>query len=219
VDPSFIGAYLPMKREVGTGFKAEWETSHFSRGFPISWTDRTVKSGEILQKISQAGFGVRFTPPVNGYAMAERAQKYGMLFFVLVFAVFFLFEITAAVRIHPFQYAMVGAALSLFFLSFLALMEFWPVGPAYAVAAAACTLLISAYAWNFLRTGARTLVIGGGLGATYGYLYFVLKSQDFALVAGTVALFAMLALVMFCTRKINWYELELNAPTVTPGGR
>jgi inner membrane protein len=79
--------------------------------------------------------------------------------------------------------------------------------------------MISAYAWNFLRTGARTLVIGGGLGATYGYLYFVLKSQDYALVAGTVALFAMLALVMFCTRKINWYELELSAPPLTPGGR
>jgi inner membrane protein len=52
-------------------------------------------------------------------------------------------------------------------------------------------------------------VIGGGLSATYGYLYFVLKSQDYALLAGTLALFATLALVMFCTRRINWYELEL----------
>ncbi|HET7536372.1 MAG TPA: inner membrane CreD family protein, partial [Candidatus Didemnitutus sp.] len=73
-----------------------------------------------------------------------------------------------------------------------------------------CTLLVSLYAWSFLRTGWRTLVIGGGLGATYGYLYFVLKSQDYALIAGTVALFAALALVMFCTRRINWYSLEMN---------
>jgi inner membrane protein involved in colicin E2 resistance len=29
-------------------------------------------------------------------------------------------------------------------------------------------------------------------------------------VAGTLALFAALALVMFCTRRINWYELDAN---------
>jgi inner membrane protein len=104
---------------------------------------------------------------------------------------------------------MVGAALCLFFLGFLALSEFWPVAPAYGVAAGACTLLVTVYSWNFLHTGRRTLVIGGGLSATYGYLYFVLKSQDYALLAGTLALFATLALVMFCTRRINWYELEL----------
>ena len=160
-----------------------------------------------------AGCGVNFAQPVDGYSMAERAQKYGVLFFVLIFAVFFLFEITAALQIHPLQYAMVGAALCLFFLAFLALSEFWTTGAAYAAAAAACTLMIAGYSWSFLQTGRRTLIIGGGLAATYGYLYFVLKSQDYALVAGTVALFAALALVMFCTRRINWYSLEMNAVT------
>jgi len=219
-DPSFIGAYLPVNRTVGAaGFKAGWETSHFSRGFPANWTDRLCKSEEIREKINQAGFGVRFAQPMGGYGMAERAQKYGVLFFVLVFAVFFLFEITAGVKIHPLQYAMVGAALCLFFLGFLALTEFWPIARSYGVAAGACTVLVSAYAWSFLHTGLRTLVIGGGLGATYGYLYFVLKSQDYALVAGTVALFAALALVMFCTRKINWYSLEMNAAPGAAGGR
>lgn len=70
-----------------------------------------------------------------------------------------------------------------------------------------------------MKTGRRTLVIGGGLGATYGYLYFVLKSQDYALVAGTLALFAVLALVMFCTRRINWYQLEPGVAGSTPTER
>ena len=216
-DPSFGGAYLPAKREVGPGgFSAEWETSHFSRGFGQSWISRAPDSGEMTKKFAAAAFGVRFAQPVAGYSMAERAQKYGVLFFVLVFAVFFLFEVTSpTLKIHPLQYAMVGAALALFFLGFLALSEFWTTGLAYGAAAAVCTLLVSLYAWSFLQTGARTFVIGGGLGATYGYLYFVLKSQDYALVAGTVALFAALALVMFCTRKINWYSLEMNAPAAT----
>jgi inner membrane protein len=151
--------------------------------------------------------------------MAGRAQKYGVLFFVLVFTVFFLFEITAALRIHPLQYTLVGAALCLFFLGFLALSEFWPTGWAYTAAAAGCTALVSLYAWSFLKTGRRTLVITGGLGATYGYLYFVLKSQDYALVAGTAALFAALALVMACTRRINWYELGVPGTPNAGDGR
>ena len=209
-DPSFGGAYLPVRREVGpAGFTAEWEIAHFSRGFPQSWTKRGTNLTELAQKIEAAGFGVTFAQPVDGYRLAERAQKYGLLFFVLVFAVFFLFEVTSpGLKIHPLQYAMVGAALALFFLGFLALSEFCSTGIAYAAAAALCTVLVSLYAWSFLRTGLRTLIIGGGLGATYGYLYFVLKSQDYALVAGTAALFAALAGVMFFTRHVDWSSPE-----------
>ena len=209
-DPSFGGAYLPVSRQVAAGgFKAAWQISHFSRGFPQSWTSRLTNHQEMTAKIGAASFGVTFAQPVDGYRLAERAQKYGLLFFVLVFAVFFLFEITAALRIHPLQYAMVGAALCLFFLGFLALSEFMATSLAYGAAATACALLISGYAWSFLKTGRRTLVVFGGLSATYGYLYFVLQSQDYALLAGTAALFVALALVMFCTRRINWYDLDL----------
>lgn len=208
-DPSFMGGYLPVERTINaTGFRARWQTSHFSRGFPASWTARGTKATEMQAAFGSAAFGVRFARLADGYSMVERAQKYGVLFFILIFAVFFLFEITGDVRIHPLQYGMVGAALCLFFLGFLALSEFWPTGRAYGVAAGACTLLIAAYAGSFLKTGLRTLVIGGGLGATYGYLYFVLKSQDYALLAGTAALFGVLAAVMFFTRRVDWFASE-----------
>jgi len=214
-DPSFVGAALPAVREVrANGFRAEWQSSHLSRGFGQNWTNRTVDAGSVLAQIEGASFGVRFAQPVDGYGMVERAQKYGILFFVLLFAVFFLFEITSALRIHPLQYALVGAALCLFFIGFLALTEFWSTGAAYATSAAACTAIIALYAHSFLRAGWRTLVITGGLGATYGYLYFVLKSQDYALIAGTAALFAALALVMFCTRRIDWYRADLGVSDV-----
>jgi inner membrane protein len=212
-DPSFGGAFLPAKRSVTpAGFHAEWEIAHFSRGFPQSWNTRVAKPGELLPRISAAAFGVTFTRPVDGYRLVERAEKYGLLFFVLVFAVFFLFEVTGGLRIHPLQYGLVGAALCLFFLGFLALSEFMASGAAYGAAAAACTTLVAGYAWSFLRTGRRTLVLGGGLAATYGYLYFVLESQDYALLAGTAALFAVLALVMFGTRRLDWYAFGLRTP-------
>ena len=157
-DPSFCGAYLPVKRQVAPdGFKAEWEVSHFSRGFPQSWTTQMSQNEEMARKITAAGFGVAFAQPVDGYRLAERAEKYGLLFFTLVFAVFFLFEMTAGLRIHPLQYVLVGAGLCLFFVAFLALSEFLATGLAYGVAAAACTALVSLYAWSFLHTGWRTL--------------------------------------------------------------
>lgn len=209
-DPSFTGAALPATRAVGPdGFTAEWQSAHFSRGLAQSWSDQQLADAEALKRMSAAGFGVSFLDPVNAYSMVDRAQKYGVLFFVLAFAVFFLFEVTARLRIHPLQYALVGGALCLFFLGFLALSEFWVPAAAYGTAAGACTLMVAGYAWTFLRTGRRTLVIAGGLAATYAYLYFVLQSQDYALIAGTVALFVMLALVMLCTRRIDWYEVDL----------
>lgn len=209
-DPSFTGAALPATRTVGpAGFTAEWQSAHFSRGLAQSWTDQQLAGGEAVKRMTAAGFGVGFLDPVNAYSTVERAQKYGILFFVLAFAVFFLFEVTARLRIHPLQYALVGVALCLFFLGYLALSEFWAPALAYGTAAGVCTLMVAGYAWSFLRTGRRTLVIAGGLAATYAYLYFVLQSQDYALIAGTVALFAMLALVMACTRRIDWYEVDL----------
>lgn len=209
-DPSFVGAALPVAREVSAGgFKAEWASTHFSRSFPQSWSSRTIDNASIAKQFRPAAFGVRFAQPVDGYSMVERAEKYGVLFFVLIFAVFFVFEVAAGLAIHPLQYAIVGAALCLFFLGFLALSEFLSTGAAYGVAAAACTVLVALYAWSFLKSGARTGIVFAGLGSTYGYLYFVLKSQDYALLAGTAALFAGLALVMFCTRRINWYSLEI----------
>lgn len=210
--PSFTGAWLPTERHVaGDGFSAEWKVAPFSRGFAQSWTSRQVNAADVGKKIEAAAFGIRFVRGVDGYSMVERAQKYGLLFFVLIFAVYFLFEVTAELRIHPLQYAMVGAGLCLFFLGFLALTEFWSTAVAYAAAAGACTLLIALYSWSFLRTGGRSFVVFGGLGATYGYLFFVLQSQDYALVAGTVALFAILAIAMFCTRRIDWYAMDRNA--------
>lgn len=86
------------------------------------------------------------------------------LWWRLIFTVFFLFEVVTGLRIHPLQYALAGIALSLFFMGFLALSEFWPVGRAYGVAAAAGSAMVALYAQSFLRAGRRSLLIGGGLG-------------------------------------------------------
>ncbi len=206
VDPSFGGAALPSRRTIGAeGFEATWEQSYFGRGYPQQWTEGAGQNEVACRQITGSAIDVTLLQPVDAYRLVERAIKYGVLFLVLVFANFFLFEVTAKLRIHPLQYLMVGAALVLFFLGYLALSEFITAGFAYGAAAAASTALVTGYSASVLKTGKRCVIVGGGLAGTYAYLYFILQLQDYALLAGTAALFALLAVGMWATRKIDWY--------------
>ena len=127
---------------------------------------------------------------------------------MLVFTTFFLFEVTARQKIHPFQYLMVGAALCLFYLLLLSISEFVGFGWAYLIAAVASTLLITWYCRFFLGDGVRTLMIGAGLAGVYAFLYITLRQQDYALLMGAIALFIVLAIVMYVTRKVDCYARD-----------
>ena len=43
----------------------------------------------------------------------------------------------------------------------------------------------------------------------YGFLYLLLRLEDYALLAGSAGLFIVLAFVMYVTRRMDWYELRL----------
>ena len=51
------------------------------------------------------------------------------------------------------------------------------------------------------------LAFGALLGALYGVLYMLLSAEDYALLAGSVLLFGLLAGVMIATRRVDWYQL------------
>ncbi|MBE2214605.1 MAG: cell envelope integrity protein CreD [Opitutaceae bacterium] len=212
-DPSFDGAYLPAERTVAAeGFSARWATTHFGRAFPSAWIEQPGREGLRAHVLAASALGVTLATPVDTYRMVERSLKYALLVLTLVFAVYFLIEVTSPVRVHPLQYLMVGAALVLFYLGFLALAEFAPVATAYAAAATVSTALVGGYSWSVLRAGARSLLVTAGLAGTYGYVYFMLQLQDYALLSGTGALFALLAAAMWFTRRLDWSSIESRAP-------
>ena len=72
--------------------------------------------------------------PVNVYSQADRASKYGLLFVLLTFVGFFMFELIKQLPIHPIQYGLVGLALAIFFLLLVSLSEHIEFGWAYLVA-------------------------------------------------------------------------------------
>ena len=169
----------------------------------------TLKRRGLCENRSRSLGGVteRFSTCLE-YRYVERSIKYGVLFLVLVFTAFFLFEVTAQQKIHPFQYLMVGAALCLFYLLLLSVSEFIGFSWAYLMAALASTALITWYCRFFLGGGVRTFLIGAGLGGIYLFLCITLRQQDYALLMGAIALFVVLAIVMYVTRKVDWYARD-----------
>lgn len=215
--PSFGGSFLPRTRRVGAdGFRAEWEVSSLATTAQAQYragvTAVTPVDGERAFAPQGApaaldALGVSLVDPVDVYAQADRASKYGLLFIVLTFTGFFLFELIRRQPIHPIQYGLVGLALAIFFLLLLGLSEHIAFGLAYLAAAAACIGLLGFYLAHVLHSRARGLAFAAMLGALYAALYGLLVSEDNALVLGSGLLFAILAAVMIVTRKVDWYRL------------
>jgi inner membrane protein len=212
-DPSFQGAFLPSERKVThKGFEAAWNVTFYGRDYAQQWTDQNSGAGLNVTSAASSLFGVNFLAGIDAYRNVERAIKYGVLFLVLVFTAFFLFELLSGLRIHPFQYALVGVALCLFYLGLLSLSEFISFGLSYLAAAAVTTALIWFYCAKVLKSGKRTLIIVGLLAGIYGFLYVALQLQDYSLLFGTAGLFAVLAVVIYLTRNIDWYTRDESQP-------
>jgi inner membrane protein len=203
--PSFTGGFLPDERSVtDQGFKATWQLSRYATGVDALIQGRRTGS---RPELATCDFGVRFVTPVDVYQQSTRAVKYGMLFVVLTFTGFFLFEVLKRMAVHPIQYGMAGAAIAMFFLLLISLSEHIPFALAYVAASAGCVGLLAFYVGHVLHSAARGLGFGGLLAGLYAVLYVLLLSEDYALLLGSLLLFALLGVVMIMTRRVDWYRV------------
>jgi inner membrane protein len=203
-DPSFQGPWLPSERTItDNGFEATWDIPSLGRGYPQQWNSNSPIAENLFW---ESHFGVDFLSPVDNYRMVRRSVKYNFLFMVLTFAVFWLFEVIVRLRVHPLQYLLVGTAMCLFYLLQLALSEHIGFQNAYIAASTAVVVMITAYSIAVLKANQRGITIGATQITLYTYLYIVLAHQDYALLIGSIGLFLFLAIVMFLTRKIDWFE-------------
>ena len=123
----------------------------------------------------------------------------------MTFLTIWLFEALSGARVHIIQYGLIGAALCLFYLLELSLSEHLGFGPAYLLAAAAVVALVSLYGSGALPTATQARTVTATIAGLYGYLYVLIQLQDYALLAGSLGLLAVLAVVMFATRRVTWY--------------
>jgi inner membrane protein len=230
--PSFAGSFLPLERSVrDDGFVAKWSVSSLAStarsqllrgGSPCAGIREGSENLEVgahrheyastqtpqptaanLPGCLQS-FGVSFIDPVNPSSLSDRATKYAILFIALTFVGLVLLEVLKGVRVHALQYLLIGAALATFFLLLLSLSEHIAFGWAYLAAAGACLALIGVYVKAVLGGWSRAGSTVAGLTMLYGVLYLVLQSEQHALLAGSLLIFAVLAGVMLLTRGVNW---------------
>jgi len=95
--------------------------------------------------------------------------------------------------------------LSTFYIVLLALSEQIGFTFAYLAAAVAVVLLVGGYAASVLRARRAGLMLGATLAVVYGLLYGLVVSEEYSLLMGALALLAVVALLMYLTRKVDWY--------------
>jgi inner membrane protein len=211
--PLFGGQFLPRTRDVGgNGFSAVWDVPSLATGTQGQMASNQVKPIDMMS--------VSLLTPIDPYKLSDRATKYGILFVVLTFGGFFLFEMMKHLPIHPVQYLLVGFGLALFFLLLVSFSEHMAFAMAYVISSAACIGLLTFYLSYVLRSMTRGLGFGGMLMLLYAAVYGLLISEDNALILGSLMLFTVLAVVMVVTRKVDWYkggaDLMKSSPTPAP---
>lgn len=203
-NPSFKGAFLPDSREVSEkGFVANWNVLHLNRNFPQIWLGNR-------HSISDSSFGIDLLLPVDNYQKSYRSIRYAILFIGFTFLTFFFIEVLNKVFIHPIQYILVGIALIVFYSLLLSISEYLKYNLAFIVSAISTLALIAGYVQAILKSGKLTLLISGILTVLYSFIFTIIQLQDYALLIGSIGIFIILGLVMYFSRKIDWYNINLN---------
>ncbi|MDG1476572.1 MAG: cell envelope integrity protein CreD, partial [Vicingaceae bacterium] len=199
--PSFTGASLPDKHEItAEGFTAHWKELHLNRNYPQQWLGNS-------HNINNSTFGVDLLLAVDEYQKSTRSAKYAIMFISFTFLIFFFIEIRNKKRIHPIQFILVGLALTIFYALLLSLSEHIHFNNAYLIASTAIIVMIGAYSITIFKNGKLTALMTGVLTLLYGFIFTILQLEDYALLMGSIGLFIVLAVIMYLSRKIDWYAI------------
>jgi inner membrane protein len=196
---NFFGEFLPYNEDkiLEDGFEAKWNILDLNRPFSQEYFT-------YLPDLNEFAFGVNFKIPVDEYQKSERSTKYGFLVIALTFLVFFLIQTLSKINIHPFQYLMIGLALTMFYTLLISITEHSNFLKAYLIAGISVIVLITLYSKSILKTFKFPIFIGFSLTALYTFIYVIIQLENYALLVGSIGLFLILATVMFVSRKINW---------------
>ncbi|ENL6655218.1 cell envelope integrity protein CreD [Klebsiella pneumoniae] len=210
--PGFLGSFLPTQREVSAaGYRAHWQSSwfandmgsYFKDDMEIPWSRLPAFSADVMSLADQ-------------YQLTDRATKYAILLIGLTFMAFFVFESLTRRPLHPMQYLLVGLSLVLFYLVLLALSEHIGFTATWLAASLSGAVMNGIYLQAVLRGWRNSLLFVAALLLLDGVMWFLLHSEDSALLLGTGVLALALSVLMFLTRRVDWYALSLPKGTVPP---
>jgi inner membrane protein len=199
--PKFDGAFLPETYNINeNGFTANWKILHLNCPYPQYWL------GNMYTQNS--AFGVTLHISLDDYQQSHRAVKYAFILISLTFALYFFIEMLNKRRIHPFHYILVGLAICLFFTLLISMSEHIRFSMAYLCATIMTVGLVTWYSYSILQEKRLAQLIGAILALLYGFIFMIVRLEDYALLVGSLGLFFALAIVMYYARKVDWYDLN-----------
>lgn len=202
--PGFTGSFLPDERTVNKeGFTASYRVLELNRNYPQFWVGDQNAAG-----LQNSAFGVDLLLPANDYQKATRSAKYALLVVSLTFLTFFLVEVFGNMNVHPFQYILIGLALVLFYLLLISISEHTGFNAAYMISGISVIAITGLYSKAVFRNVRQAMVLVLVLVFVYSFIYLILQLQDYALLIGSLGLTAVLAVTMYITRHVNWYDLN-----------
>lgn len=199
--PSFDGEFLPQTRDIDkAGFSAEWRVLDLNRSF-----GQAIRSDDsnAINQMASSRFGVRFIQAVDQYQQNMRSVKYGILIVLLTFVVVFFIELLQKKPVNPFQYILVGLALVLFYTLLLSMSELLGFNLAYLAAAVMTTLLIMFHMGSILKSRKNGFLVGTLLAFLYLFIFILIQMESYALLVGSLGLFAILAVIMYYSKKVT----------------
>ncbi len=202
--PSFDGRYLPDTRNVNNkGFDAKWHMLYYNRPFPQQWlNDVTLLSN--AKKSADATFGVKLRLPVDQYQKTTRTSKYAILIIMLTFISLFLAELIGKQKVHVFNYILIGSAMIIYYTLLLSFSEQVGYNLAYLIASVATIALIALFLGSLLKSKRTAAIFTVILTIFYSFIYVIIQLEDLSLLIGSIALFIIVAALMYSSRKINW---------------
>lgn len=203
--PSYFGKFLPDNSTDSSSVKT-WKVLELNRSFPQYW-EGDAKSGAF----NSSSFGLLMIDGVDRYQKVHRLVRYALLIIGLTFLVFFIVEIIKGYKVHPFQYILVGVALVIFFTLLIGLVEHISFNLAFGISALAVSVLVSLYSWNLFGKFSDALIIFALLASTYLFMFVTVQMEDYALLMGAIGLFLIIAITMYATRKIDWYNIRVRS--------
>lgn len=230
-NPSFQGESLPVARSVehNSRFSASWEdrgrshnhrsrigryvgsvedeyNDYVSEAAPTyeGYDDEVVEVIEVEDWGTESSdyVGTQFLVGVDRYQKVARSLKYSFIIILLTYIAVLAVEILRKRPIPLLNYFLIGVSLIIFYtllLSFAELMAFWV---AYLIASVMTIALVSGYMGMIVRSKATGIAICVLLSLYYGACYAMLSST-YALLIGSLLLFAAIALLMYVTLKIR----------------
>ena len=224
--PAFGGQFLPDSRTISEqGFQADWKTMSLNHGASLAWIGGSEEHPHRLEVYtgaysegnppSQGLVGFRQIQPVDEYLMTERAVKYAILFIGLTFVLGLFAEGMTGRNIHVLQYLLIGASLLVFYTLLLALSEQIPFVWAYWSATGAIALQVSLFVGKILSHLKAAILACLAVLSMYGGLFVLLRLEEMALLAGSLALFAILGGLMYLSTRIQWGDDNDGANTLS----